>query len=357
LRFEWPRFAAGLPIAALLLAASFFVRPPLPVQATPTQDLTKQAQLRQIEELQAELQADKQEPEMLEVVKKLEEVQKRFEQGELGERDVMLQLGRLDESLRSKLAELGTENLESEMNTLVPHLSASAATLPAAQAIQEKNLDKAAEELKQVAEKVEEKKLSKEEQKQLAAHLGAAAAKLGKKKQNDSFGGDLAQASEALEESDCEGFKSACKSIGNKLGLLKKSRALKLAPNKIGLCKACLGQCNSKELGYVQAPKDLSKKKGGLKAGTGYSGDPFGEAQRLADSYKKMLEISGQAGEGPTESETEITEGRVSQSRLTAREVHANYAAVAEEVIEKEDVPLSHRYHVKRYFQAIRPQE
>src|ERR1043166_7346977 len=43
--------------------------------------------------------------------------------------------------------------------------------------------------------------------------------------------------------------------------------------------------------------------------------------------------------------------------RNDSKEVHANYAAVAEEVIEKEDIPLSHRYHVKRYFQAIRPSE
>jgi len=47
----------------------------------------------------------------------------------------------------------------------------------------------------------------------------------------------------------------------------------------------------------------------------------------------------------------------LSQSKLTAKELHASYAAAAEEVIEKENVPLSHRYHVKRYFQAIRPQE
>jgi hypothetical protein len=167
----------------------------------------------------------------------------------------------------------------------------------------------------------------------------------------------LAQASEALEKSDAEGFKGACKGMADKLGLLKKCNGLKSACNKIGLCKACLGQCDNKQLGYSLGPKTLNKGKGGLKAGTSTAGDPLGEANRLADSYKQLLQIAGQSGQGPTETETEVTDGQLSPSQLKAKELHANYAAAAEEVIEKENIPLSHRYHVKRYFQAIRPQE
>jgi hypothetical protein len=308
--------------------------------------------------LKQELAAKQDRPEELQdALKKLDEIRRQFERGEIGERDVMLQLGRLDENLRTKVAEIGVENLESEMNAIIPHLSANAATMEAARAMKEKQLDKAAEEIKNLGDKVADKKLTKEDQKKLAAQLGAAAAKLGKKKSNDSFSGDLAQASEALENSDSEGLKSACKGVCDKLGLLKKCNGLKSVCNKIGLCKACLGQCENKDLGYTLGPKTLSKGKGGLKAGSSTAGDPLGDPNRLADSYKKMLQITGQAGQGPTETETEITDGQLSQSQLKAKELHANYAAAAEEVIEKEDIPLSHRYHVKRYFQAIRPQE
>jgi hypothetical protein len=359
LRFEWPRFAAGLPVAALLLVASFFV-PPLTQnpKAIAAKDPVKEAQLQQLDELKQELQA-KQDlpPELQEVLKKLDDIRKQFEKGELGEREVMLQLGRLDENLRSKVAELGVENLENEMQAIIPHLAASAATRQVAQALKEQKLDKAAQELKDLADKVAQEKLSKEEQKKLAAQLGTAAAKLGKKKTEDSFSGDLAEASECLEKSDCEGFKGACQSMGQKLGLLSKCKGLKSACNKIGLCKAGLGQCNNKELGFTPGPKTQGKQKGGLKAGTAASGDPYGDPNRLADSFKKLLQVSGQAGQGPVETETEITEGQMSQSQLSAREIHANFAAAAEEVIEKEDIPLSHRFHVKRYFQAIRPQE
>jgi tetratricopeptide (TPR) repeat protein len=357
LRFEWPRWSALMPVAALALLVSFLV-PPLRVpQPAFASDPVRQAQIEQLAELQQELQAKQEtEPELEEVLKKLESIKKQFEQGELSERDLMLELSRLDENLRSKVKELGVENLEGEMNVIVPHLMSSAATLQAAEALKEGQLDKAAEELDQLAEKFKQKQISKEQQKELTMAMGVCASKLGNKTAA-SFGGDFSKASESLEKSDCDGFGSACKSVGNKLALMKKARAMKSACKGLGNCKMALGQCNSTELGYKLGLKQPGKNKGGLKAGTAASGDPFGEPNRLEDSYKQMVRISGEAGEGPVESETEITEGQMSASQISVKDLHATFAAAAEEVIEKEDIPLSHRYHVKRYFQSIRPQE
>jgi len=240
------------------------------------------------------------------------------------------------------------------MNTILPHLMSSAATKQMAAAIKEDKLDKATRELQKVDEKVKKDQLESKEKRELAMNMGMAASKLGGKDKS-AFGGDFAKASESLEKSDSEGFSSACKSIGDKLQSMKKCRSMASMCNKLGLCKS--GFCQSKERGFSLAPKALSDKKGGLKAGTGASGNPLGEESRLASSYRKMLQVSGQAGEGPVQSETEVTEGQLSASQLDLKEVHANFAAVAEEAIEKESIPLSHRYHVKRYFQAIRPQE
>ena len=95
--------------------------------------------------------------------------------------------------------------------------------------------------------------------------------------------------------------------------------------------------------------------KGGLKAGTGATGSPFGESSRLADSYRELLKIQGMIGEGPTETEIEYGEAEDADSQLTTKDIYAEYAAVAEAAIEREEIPLSHRFHVKRYFQAIKP--
>ncbi|MBN9693063.1 MAG: hypothetical protein J0M24_22705 [Verrucomicrobia bacterium] len=343
-------------VGALMLALSFWV-PPLatPVVAV-TADAVKELQLERLAELKEELQQPEASPEVQELVKQLEKISEQFERGEIGEREVMLQLGRLDEALRAQAAALGVENLEQEMSTMVPHLMANSATAALAQALQKKQLEQASQELKALEDKVTGEKLSKEDAKKLAAQLGATAAKLGKKKSNDSFSGDLASASESLEKSDSEGFKSACRSLGQKLQTLKKCQGMKSACNSLGMCKSSLGQCSS-ESRNIALGKTPGKGKGGKGAGTGASGDPLGDPSRLADGMRKMVQISGQAGAGPVETETETTEGQASASELKAREVHANFAALAEEVIEKEDVPLSYRYHVKRYFQAIRPAE
>lgn len=355
-QFRWPRFAGLLPVAVVILILSFLV-PPISAPALTKDSPVKRAQLEELAQLQQDLKEQEQkDPELREVLKQLEKIHKQFEQGEISEREVMLQLGRLDENLRQRAQQMGVENLEAEMNTIIPHLASSAATLEAANALKENKMDKAAEELQKLADKVKQDKLDKKEQRELAMKLGVVSSKLGGK-QNNSFGGDFGQASEALEKSDAKAFESACKSMGNKLGLLQKCQGMKAACNKLGLCKSSLGQCDSKEFGFKTGPKEQGKGKGGLKAGTAASGDPYGDANRLADSYKKMMKVSGQAGSGPVESETEITDGQMSQSQVDLKQVHANYASVAEEVIEKEDIPLSHRYHVKRYFQSIRPQE
>lgn len=349
------RLTPVIGVGALLLALSFWVPPLATPVAAVTANAVKELQLERLAELKEELQQPEATPEVQELVKQLEKISEQFERGEIGEREVMLQLGRLDEALRAQAAALGVENLEQEMSTMVPHLMANSATAALAQALQKKQLDQASQELKALEDKVTGDKLSKEDAKKLAAQLGATAAKLGKKS-NDSFSGDLASASESLEKSDSEGFKSACRSLGQKLQTLKKCQGMKSACNSLGMCKSSLGQCNSESRNIAQG-KTPGKGKGGKGAGTGASGDPLGDPSRLADGMRKMVQISGQAGAGPVETETETTDGQDSSSELKAREVHANFAALAEEVIEKEDVPLSYRYHVKRYFQAIRPAE
>ncbi|MDA7510715.1 hypothetical protein N8612_03480, partial [Verrucomicrobia bacterium] len=320
-------------------------------------DQTKQLQLEELKTLEEEFAAaEEEDPELQATLEKLRELQEKFEQGDLSDRDLMIELARLDEELRQKTEQLGVQHLEGELNVVVPHMMGSASTQQVATAIQEKNLEDAAEELEKLAEQAREGRLSQEEKKQLAMNFGAAAAKLGKPSSN-SFSGDFSSASEALESSDTEGFCSACKSMGDKLMKVNKARKMALASKKLGECKACIGQCNSDIGGYVLGPKNKSNKKGGLRAGTGASDDPLSDPTRLEDSYRQLLQIKGQAGNGPVESETEITEGQLSPSQLAIKDLHAEFAAVAEEAIENEAIPLSHRFHVKRYFQTIRPKE
>ncbi len=356
-RLRLPAHGRWFALGTMLLIASLFAPNLLIVDTVEASiDQTKQLQLEELKALEEELVADDDDPELQATLEKLRELQKDFEQGELSDRDLMIELARLDEELRQKTEQLGVQHLEGELNVVVPHLMGSASTQQVATAIQEKDLDKAAEELAKLTEQARKEGLSDEEKKQLAMNFGAAAAKLGKPSSN-SFSGEFSSAAEALESSDTEGFCSACKSMGDKLKKVNKARKMAMACNKLGQCKACIGQCNSNIGGYSLAPKSKSNKEGGLRAGNGSSDEPLTDPSRLEESYRQLLQVAGQAGDGPVETETEITEGQLSPSQLAMKDIHAEFAAVAEEAIESETIPLSHRFHVKRYFQTIRPKE
>ena len=108
---------------------------------------------------------------------------------------------------------------------------------------------------------------------------------------------------------------------------------------------------------YQSDQTDHTNQRHSPAAGTAATGEPLGDGTRLADSYREMVQISGMAGDGPIESEVEEIDGQIGQSQLSAKELYTEYQAVAEQAIESEEIPLSHRFHVKRYFQNIRPEE
>lgn len=354
--FTMPRQAHLIPVFLIVLGLSFLVPPVIqPQKAEAKITPVKQLQLAELENLKMELVKEDEE-ELKDTIEKIQELERKFEEGELNERDVMLELGRLNEDLQKMADEMGVEKLESEIKQMIPHLAGGNATKNVASALKEEKLDEAAKELEKLGEKVEAEKLDPDTKKQMAMNFGLLAAKLGSKNAN-SFSGDFKLAEQSLKKSDSKSFCKACKNIGDKLKMVKKVKKMCKACKKIGMCKACIGQCESKEGGYKLGPKMFAKKKGGLKAGTAESGDPFGARDRLENSYKKMMQVSGMAGEGPVESEVEITDGQLTDSQLKVKKLHADFSAVAEEAIEDESIPLSHRYHVKRYFQSIKPQE
>lgn len=367
-----PRIVYATPLVALAFVLSFMVPPKVMIEDVDAAVQSRKA--HQMEELQALAQEltpiAEEEEEIGAILEKLREIQERFETGAMPERDVMIELSRLDENLQRRLNQLGVENMSGEVNTIMPQLAASSAAKAVASALKENKLDKAAQEMEKVAKNAEKGDLSEEDKKQLATNMGVAASKLGSKSQG-SFGGDFAKGAESLKSGDTEGFKSASKSIGNKFRSVKQFRALKKSRGLLSMCKTSLGlhakecaSCSGKGCGSCNGTGLSQSKglgngggKGGLKAGTAATGSPFGDSSRLADSYREMVRVTGMAGEGPVQSEVEVTEGQTSQSQVEVKDLYSEYAAVAEQAIEREEIPLSRRFHVKRYFQAIRPQE
>lgn len=344
-------FAAFCVFVASFYVPSVYQLPEVEAAADPVRLM----QVAEVESLREEIEQLAAEEERLEeVLEKLREVADRFEQGELSERDVMIALARMDKELAARMAEMGVENLSAQFDQVVPHLMAGSASRPVGQAIQADEFDQAAEELDALEARLREDGLTPEEREQLARNMGAAAAKLGTGGEG-SLGADFDAASKAMESGDPDGARRAFESIKGKLGQCDSLRAMKSARNGLGMSKASLGNKASMQAKISQNESNALSDKSSISAGKG-SAEALGEEKRQ-ESYHEMLQVQGMAGDGPVQREVEVTEGQTSPRQRQARDVYNEYAAVAEQALDGEAIPLSHRFHVKRYFQAIRPEE
>jgi hypothetical protein len=348
-----PRWAV---VALGVFIASFFVPSVYQAPAVDASvDAIKLLQIAEVTSLKEEVERLAKEEDLKELVEKLKEVQERFEQGEMSERDVMIALARMDKELQEKMEAMGVEELNAQLNQVVPHLMASTAAQQVAQQIKEDKLDEAAKEMDKLDTRLQKDELTPEEKEQLALNMGAAAAKLGKGEKG-ALGADFNKASQSVKSGDKEGIKSSFKSLKDKMGQCNSLRQMKKLSNCLGTCKGNLG--NKASL-LAKIGKGESKNKSdspSTNAGLG-TVKAEGEGKRLGDSYREMLNVQGMAGDGPVESEVEVTDGQTSATTVEAKEMYNEYAAVAEQALDQEEIPLSHRFHVKRYFQAIRPEE
>src|SRR5262249_18381267 len=89
--------------------------------------------------------------------------------------------------------------------------------------------------------------------------------------------------------------------------------------------------------------------------GASISGNVFGNKTNMK-SNRELKEISGNPGDGPSETETTHSpEGRQVAGRQY-REVYQKYRKMSEAVLDSEPSPLGPRQTIRKYFELIRPQ-
>jgi hypothetical protein len=89
--------------------------------------------------------------------------------------------------------------------------------------------------------------------------------------------------------------------------------------------------------------------------GRGSDGNPFSEQATSLETKRQRENITGTAGEGPTERElTRTLQGEQTATR-DYQQVYQEYRRQAEDALLHEDLPLSHRQTIRDYFEAIRP--
>ena len=95
----------------------------------------------------------------------------------------------------------------------------------------------------------------------------------------------------------------------------------------------------------------------GSERDTGTTDTPFGKDVNAAGKDAKAQQLAGRQGEGESLQQSLTSAGDHSKSNRGYKDLYEAMAPAAQDAVLQENIPLGSRFFIKRYFEAIRPQE
>lgn len=341
--------------AAALIAAAvvFFVTSrPEEAIASPTQPLdvvVAQAErlndeIKQLEEFAKEEKDPEIEKLVAEIKEKLDEMQK----PEVDLREALAKLSEIESALQQQQGKYNLEAVDAELKAVGEALALAEPLANAGKALAAGQHEKASEELAKLETPPE---LDRKTEKTVKEKLEALA-----KRMQDSGQGAMSEATGDVSKGisgDSSKFKEGMQKLSGEARKQSKRKKLNdLLHKQCQACSECKGECECE-----CNSKGMSNKKGGKKWGLAASGNELGERTPNLGTKQEMRLTGKQSEEGETEIEnTQTPEGK-EDARRTYRENYTKYRKLSEAVLESEPIPLGHRQTIRRYFEAIRPQE
>jgi hypothetical protein len=264
-------------------------------------------------------------------------------------KEALEKISEMQERMAQEQAEYNESLMDAQLKSVGGAMMAASDFQGAGSKLEEQEYDAAAEELEQL----EQVNLQRKEQKALQeklASLSASADQMGLGQLADT----LSEMCEGLESGSSSQVSEQCKKLARQTRQHQRRKTinslLRMQCNKLSECK---GMCKNN----VVAPPMLVQEKSDKpseKWGTATTGDPFGDKTQLAAAHK-VEEITGQAGDGPSEVEITYSPEGQEQARRGYQESYDNYQQMAEAVLDSEPIPLGHRQTIRTYFELIRP--
>lgn len=317
------------------------------------------AQVRQVVHAQAEslratvveslkeLSEQEDAPEIKELAREVEELVEQLQQPETDQREALAKLSEMQQAMAETLNQLDAAKTAAELKQLANALAPAEALKPLAEALEQGEYDRAAEEF----EKLDATNLLPKERDALADNLRKFQEQLGERK-SDKLSEAAKKMQSGLEQQDkaqIEDGASQAAGICQQQGLKQAiAKNLNLQLNRLAESKE---QCQALSGGNrtEKSRQDTNR------VGAGESNKPLGEEVTKLDSQRKQVQVTGSQGEGESERETSQA---AESSQSAMREYRAQYNTFRkqmEEVLDSEPLPLGHRSTVRRYFESIRP--
>lgn len=299
-------------------------------------------------------------PEMEELLKQIKPMRDQMAAGRMTEKQLFLKVSEVQARVQAAKDKLEAGSLEPMAQSLADAVKDLDGMSGLSAALQRKDFAAARDQAAQAADKYNTGAAKMPE----GASAQASAAKLGEASQKAS---NDAQASSALSQMQNAVGKKDGAGMSQGLGGLKSSLAKQSQRQSqchgLGLQLAQLSQCKSgmcqgsgikMGLPMLSLVKSMEPGKG---AGTSTDPNRVGAPTQLDASHQEM-KITGTAGEGTSETQTESTmdphfeqtAGSVNASQFDA------YKKLSDQATEDENLPVADRQMIKRYFEDIRPQ-
>jgi len=301
-------------------------------------------------------------PEMEELLKQIKPMRDQMASGQMTEKQVLLKLNEVQARLQAERDQLEANSLEPMTQSLADAVKNLDSMSGLAAALQRKDFAAARDQAAQAQQKYDTgaAKMPQGDNAQTAANrLGDAAQKASNDAQASS---SINQMQNAVAHKDSQGMSKGLGGLKNSLGQQaqrqSQSQNLGLQLAQLGQCKN--GMCNKPGSGIKMGLPQLSLAKSlQQQHGAGSTVDPnrFGAQTQLDASHQEM-KITGTAGDGASETQTESTNdphlektaGSMDKAQFSA------YEKLSEQAAEDENLPVADRQMIKRYFEDIRPQ-
>jgi hypothetical protein len=304
-------------------------------------------------------------PELEKLLQEIKPMRDQMAAGRMNEKQLLLKLNDVQARLQAMQQKIEAESLEPLAQNLADALRNLDGMSALAAALQRKDFAAAQEQAGQAQEKYAagQAQMPNADSAQSASQqLGAAAqqASSGHPQAADS----LHQMQGALGQRDGQEMSKGLSGLKTSFG---QEAARQSQRHNTGIQLAQLGECKN---GLCQNPNGKPGIKVGLPQlslshslqpghGAGSSTDPNrAGAPTNLDSHTNEMRLTGTAGEGASETQTESSnDPRLEQtaSGVNAPQFSA-YQKMSEQAIDDENLPVADRQMIKRYFEDIRPQ-
>jgi hypothetical protein len=353
--FRLPRslaYAASL----LLLAVGLLVWPVAPGKkanagpAAPIASIVNEAEktIERLKELD-ELAKSERDPELEKLVKELIEKAEEMKEPGVDLKEALAKLSEMQAKIAAQQAQYNVGLVDAQLQSLGAAMQAAEATDAAGSALQEGKFDQAVKEL----EKLETPPVDKKEAKTLEEKLKQVAQQMG-----DVGLGQMSGAATEMAEGAKGGSNSKFKKASKTLADLTKGHAGRRRIKTIldgeleALDESKAGECNSEFTMRGKRPEKSTSPSQSWGAST--SGNVLGDKTKL-QATRKVEEITGNPGEGPSEMETTHSPEGKQQAARGYKDNYQKYKKMSEEVLDGEQIPLGHRQTIRKYFELIRP--